>query len=69
VVRVEEHDGKLIVLARVQLIGIFHTPVYEVVVGEHLPSDPKVYVPTQAPPMKSYRDLQIENAEAMSAKP
>ncbi len=63
VVRLEEHDGKAIVMARIQLLGPFNTPVYEVVVVEHIPpsDEPKIYVPTKAQPMKSYKQLLSES--------
>lgn len=63
VVRVEEHSGKSVVMARLQLLGPFNTPVYEVVVGEYAPFEgkPKVKVPTVEQPMKNYRQLLSES--------
>ncbi len=63
VLRLEEHDGKAIVMARIQLLGPFNTPVYDVVVGEHVPlsGGPRIYVPMDAQLMKTYTQLLSES--------
>jgi len=68
-VRLEIIDDKFIVLARVQIIGLFDTPVYEVVVGELMARSPQptIYVPTPIQPVKTYRELEIESMNLIMA--
>lgn len=63
VINVEKHDARSIVIARIQLLGPFNMPVYEVVVGEYIPfnGEPKIYVPMEAQPMKNYTQLLSES--------
>ncbi len=60
VVRVEPLGTASIVLARVQLLGPFKMPVYEVVVGELMPprgGSLSPHIPTPSVPSLSYREL------------
>jgi hypothetical protein len=57
VVRIEPHGSSMIVLARVQLLGYFKMPVYEVVVGELSGSGRVPHVPTPRTPTYSYQEL------------
>ena len=63
VVRLEKFDERSIIMARIQLLGLFNTPVYEVVVGEYIPiiGEPKVHVPMKAQSMKNYTQLLSES--------
>jgi hypothetical protein len=65
IVRTERHNDRTIVLARVQLLGPFGGPVYEVVVGELLPPDgaEAIRVPTPKLKSKTYRELKIQSGQ------